>query len=347
MCLFEYTGCLHVHISPGKHHDLLDEIAYDAKKASLNFLLLTPHTPSSLKHQEYFSVEGYRNNVLILAGEEADEKSGKNHILVYGNKNWLGKKPVETMVSSIKENDLLSFAAHPDGKHRLFGFESDHRWTKRHLLENLSGIEVWSLLFDFSRKTNPSNVVFRYFGFPENLDGPLSSTLKLWDRILEKRKFTGVAGLDIHHLKFGMKYLDIKKTFEYGFAFKVLRNHLLCEECLSGDIEKDIKIIAGAFKKGRLFFANDFLADSKGFFFGSEDKKITMGDSIKIGENLLVKLPEKCDVIIKNKGEEFFHKNINELIFHPKYPGWCRVEAYYKERPWIFSNPIYIDSDLM
>ncbi|MCM8824642.1 MAG: hypothetical protein NC937_00610 [Candidatus Omnitrophica bacterium] len=320
----------------------MNEIASAAKKAGLDFLVLTPHTPARKRNPDYFLIEGYKDGIVLIAGEEADERSGFNHVLVFGNKGWLGKTEVEKIVFSSEKESFISFAAHPDGKHRLFGFEIDHRWRKRDLLEFLTGLEVWSLLFDFASRTNPSNVVIRYLRFPENLRGPFSPTLNLWDSVAEKRKFVGVAGLDIHPLRYGIKCLDIKKTFSYEFVFRILRNHILTEKVLTKNAHQDIKAVENALRQGRIFFANDFLADSTGFFFGTQDGKFTMGDTVDLDDSLLIELPEKADVKIKNSTQTLSFKNTKRIIFKGKRTGPHRVEVYYKEKPWIFSNHMYL-----
>ena len=331
-----------MHLSPDIKTECPDEIFYAAKNAGLDFLVLTPHTPRRRIYSDYFLMEGYNNDVLIFAGEEADEFSGLNHVLVYGNKNWLGKTNIEKTLFFAEKNSSLLFAAHPDGKHRLFGFEIDHRWRKRDLLEFLTGLEVWSLLFDFASRTNPSNVVIRYLRFPENLRGPFSPTLNLWDSVAEKRKFVGVAGLDIHPLRYGIKCLDIKKTFSYEFVFRILRNHILTEKVLTKNAHQDIKAVENALRQGRIFFANDFLADSTGFFFGTQDRKFTMGDTVDFDDSLLIELPEQADVKIKNSAQTLSFKNTKRIIFKGKRTGPHRVEVYYKEKPWIFSNHMYL-----
>lgn len=344
MSFIEYRGCLHIHIDPNTKKDFVDEIVFAAKDSCLDFIIFTPHTPKHKKYSDYFSIEGYKNGVFILAGEEADAKSGLNHILIYGGNHWLGKSRVEDIVENIKINSLLAFAAHPDGRHMLFGYQTDHRWTKKGLMCSLTGFEVWSLLFDFAARTNPSNLITRYSCFPLNLKGPSDSILRLWDVLSVKKKFVGVAGLDIHPLRYGLKYLDIRKIFGYRFVFRTLRNHILLEEKLTGNPEADINAIVNAFNRGRLFFANDFLADSTGFFFGTEDKMKTMGDSASVGENILIQLPEFADVRIKYADvyKANLFKKIRNLVFKPKNSGPCRVEVYYKEKPWIFSNHLYI-----
>jgi len=337
----EYIGCLHIHINQETEKQILESIFYEAKQSGLDFIILTPHTPVKRRWDDYFSLEGYKDGLIVLTGEEADEGSSQNHILIYGNRLWLGKKPVEEIVSH-QNNNLLMFAAHPDGQHNLFGFSVDHKWKKKNLFNSLTGIEVWSALFDFVEKTNPSNLIFRYFSFPHNLQGPSLVTLQKWDRILKKRRFVGVCGLDMHTLPFLIKLLDVRKIFSFRIVFKTLRNHILTQKKITGDFEKDRDVIVDAFMQGKVFFANDFIADSRGFFLGSSDKKKTMGDFLSIEEEILVEIPEKSYINIKIGSKIVYSGNVKRLVLKPDVFGACRVEAFYKEKAWIFSNPIFI-----
>ncbi|HOL35855.1 MAG TPA: hypothetical protein PK303_09045 [bacterium] len=342
MSFKEYTGCLHIHLNPEQYDKCLDTIAQCARNSGLNFLILTPHTPRNKKHNDYFPCEGYRNKVMILTGEEADEKSPFNHLIVYGEKNWVGRQSIQKIIKRIENNSLLAFAAHPNGKHRIFGIESNHQWTKKEFLDSITGMEVWSLLFDFASKTNPSNMILRYLCFPGNLTGPCDFTMRLWNKMLSKRRFVGIAGLDIHPLKYGFRYLDVKKRFGYEFVFKTLRNHILVDTEFTGDISMDRDIVLNAMKKGRLFFANDLLADSCGFFFGSEDKTKTMGDCFLTGERLIIEITEEADIKVVNSRETIYFEKTKRVGIKASVEGFFRVEVYYKKRPWIFSNPVYI-----
>jgi len=343
MVFNEYIGCLHIHINQETEKQTLESIFCEAKQSGLDFIILTPHTPFNRRWNNYFSFEGYKGGLIVLTGEEADEGSGQNHILIYGNKLWLGKKPVEEIVSH-QNNSLLMFAAHPDGQHNLFGFPVDHKWRKRNLFDFLTGLEVWSSLFDFVEKTNPSNLISRYFSFPHNLQGPSFATLQEWDRILKKRRFVGVCGLDMHTLPFLMKFLDVRKIFRFGVIFRTLRNHIFTREKTTGDFEKDRDIIVDAFRQGRIFFANDFIADSRGFFFGSSDREKTMGDFLSIEEEILVEVPEKSYINIKIGSKIVYSGDVKRLVLKPDVFGACRVEVFYKGKAWIFSNPIFIQN---
>ncbi|HPP66437.1 MAG TPA: hypothetical protein PKX05_00815 [bacterium] len=343
--MHEYIGCLHIHINQKINKHIPDTFWAGAQKTGLDFLILSPHTPSKKQWNNYFSLEGYKNNLLVLAGEEADEKSRLNHLLIYGNKSWMGKQAIENIVSQ-KNNSLLMFAAHPYGKHTLFGIPVSHKWTKKKLFDSITGIEVWSALFDFAEKTNPLNLPLRYLLFPNNFRGPSAATLRLWDDVVRRKKFfVGVSGLDMHFLPFFLQYLDLKKTFRFDFIFKTLRNHIFTQDKITGDFEKDRDIVIKAFKQGRVFFANDFIADSRGFFFGSADREKTMGDILRPEEECIVELPQKGYINIKSDSQTIYSEETKEFVFKPHICGAWRVEVFYNGKPWIFSNHLFVQRE--
>ncbi|MFA5645871.1 MAG: hypothetical protein WDA18_05910 [Candidatus Ratteibacteria bacterium] len=340
----EYTdciGCIHVHFSPdGKDGDS-HFFASEAEAAGLDFLFLTPHTPRRKGAIDYFSWDGYRGNVLLFAGEEVDEKSKRNHLLIWGRKQWSGRRSLDTIEEEFSHSPVFSLIAHPRGWHRLYFRKSDHRWD-RPIPSFVLGMEVWSLLFDWSRYTYPLNVPVRYAGFPDNIEGPDLPTFSLWDTILAERQITGIAGLDIHPLPFPLGLFDLKKKFSFRSVFSVLRNHVLIRGKKSMEAESDQKAIVEGISSGRVWCANDHLADSRNFSLRSSDGTRTLGDSFLPGETIRVHSPEKALICVKKNGIPLISSEGRELSFSPNTSGVYRVELFYRGKPWIIANPFYV-----
>ena len=55
-----------------------------------------------------------------------------------------------------------------------------------------------------------------------------------------------------------------------------------------------------------------------------------------------VKTEATITLRILRNGEEIRSTEANALRFSPEAPGVYRVEAYIGEKPWIYSNPIYL-----
>jgi hypothetical protein len=340
----ELCGCIHIHYPLQKLEETFEPVGKEGNIAGLDFLILNSHTPQKnlARYEKTFKREGYFGRTLVINGEETNDKNKQNHLLVIGGSRWYGNKDKTTQVlSEITRENCLSFVPHPEGVHKLFLLKKRYCWEDWGM-DNFTGIEIWSMLFDWAKTTRLYNLPVRYLGFPDNLTGPSSSILKRWDNFSINRKVVGMAGLDIHTLPLFFKPLDIKKSFAYHSIFKALRNHILLEEPLNGNLQGDKNKILDGLRSGRLFFANDLVADSSGFYFGTEDEKFIMGDAVPAGSLLIVKSPVEAKIKIVFNGYRVWEGETATKRFIPENSGVYRVEVTLNKKPWIFSNHIRI-----
>jgi len=339
---YEICGCIHIHFPIKWGDDGLDFLGGEANKAGLDFIVITNHTYKKdvNKLNNIFKGEGYYGKSLVLIGEEVHDSFKKNHILIIGKKGLIhGEESFSKTIEELKKQDILSFIAHPDGYHRLVLKKKDYRWSMGEI-EEIKGIEVWSLLFSWAYLTNPFNLPIRYFGFPYNIKGPSKYNLSFFDKLSLRRKIVGIAGLDIHALPFPS--LDIRHVFRYKNVFKILRNHIFIQQPLSGNFEIDKEVVLTGLKKGNLFFANDFLKESKGFYFGGVERNFLIGDTAYVGEKVKILLPIKAKTILIRNGKILWIDEIKEKNFILSEKGNYRVEVFIGKNPWIFSNHIYV-----
>lgn len=339
----EICGVIHVHFPKKKWKKYIEIIQKESKKSNIDFIILTSHTPkkNKEKYKDLFEIDGYYENVLIIHAEEVDKKK-KDHFILIGKKKWTFDNEIENILKSRNEN-LIKLVVHPYGKHRLFFVKKDYKWRKWN--ENFDGIEIWSLLFDWADKTKIYNIPIRYLFFPSNLSSPSEKILKKWDYLNLKRKVIGFAGLDIHNLPKYLKIFDFKKSFSYKNVFKTLRNHIYLKDKLTGDLEKDKNKILKGIKNGNFFFSNDYLRDSKGFYFGEKEGKYVCGEKGKIGDIILIKNPILARTRLIRNGEIIMEKEIKEENFKIEKEGNYRVEVFWEDKNWIFSNNIYIKGE--
>ncbi|HOL67900.1 MAG TPA: hypothetical protein PKX93_10640 [bacterium] len=345
---YETIGCLHIHFPLSRGRQALRYLGEEARQAGVDFLVTNSHTPRNshrkAKTEYLFRETGYRAGTLVIVGEELDDNfRHDSHCLVIGARGWVGRQlPFQKTLQKVKSDGGLIFIAHPDGQHRLFLRRIDHRW-KRTEISEYHGLEIWSLLFDWAGATSLWNLPFRYFHFPNRLSGPSSATLRFWEEKARERPLVGVAGLDIHPLLF--PGLDLCRKFRYRTVFRILRNHLLLRHPLSGDAENDRKLIQETLAAGRLFVARDGLKDSRGFFFGSEEGKIVMGERACPGVKVEVAVPFSGWLRLYHRGKLFMEKEGSWLRTSLEEPGVYRVEVFYQGQPWIFSNPLYVTGE--
>ncbi|MCW9094862.1 MAG: histidinol-phosphatase, partial [Ignavibacteriaceae bacterium] len=112
-------------------------------------------------------------------------------------------------------------------------------------------------------------------------------------------------------------------------------------------IAKSKAAIYEALAYGRSFIANDYHANSKGFqfFVKSGKKKFSMGDYLDFSENisLYVSLPvPSADIRIVCNGDVIATIQSHKAELEVKKPGVYRVEVYYFNKAWIFSNHIRV-----
>ena len=73
-----------------------------------------------------------------------------------------------------------------------------------------------------------------------------------------------------------------------------------------------------------------------------------MGDEVKLGGALMLSAatPIKCAIKLIRNGEVIQSANTSRLEFEVRTPGVYRIEAWLEvdaeQRPWIYSNPIYV-----
>jgi hypothetical protein len=147
----------------------------------------------------------------------------------------------------------------------------------------------------------------------------------------------------------GHKPGDILVMLDVDPYFRSFRNsstHVLAPKL-------DEPTIRSALKAGHAFVAHDWMCDATGFRFDANDahgKRVAfMGDELKMadGIKLAIKLPLPAYMrLLRHGAEVATSQDRSGFEFTVKEPGAYRLEAWLKLdgelRPWIFSNPIYV-----
>jgi len=318
--LREYVGCIHIHTTAS------DGVG------SVDFVMTADHCTRIEKDEE-----GWHEGVLVIGGEEAGKYKG--HLLVYGVDKVFGEGvEIEEVMDEIQKGNGVAFIAHPFSRTNFFFMIKGYPW-RRWEIERFCGIEVWSYMYDWLGKTHWGNVIY-HLAYPDRvLRGPDRKTLGMWDRLCEKRRITGIAGLDVH----GMRVWGLE-LMGYEQLFAGLRNHLLCNE-LTGNAGQDVEIILDTLKEGRLFFALDSLADSYGFRFWFEGGggKVLMGEEVPFRQGkICICAPCEAEFVIRRNGEVFWKERGREAEVRLKERGVYRVEGRIDGKAWLFTNPIYL-----
>lgn len=130
----------------------------------------------------------------------------------------------------------------------------------------------------------------------------------------------------------------------YERSLRYVSTHILSHELNEAAVRD-------ALRNGRAFIAHDWLCDSTGFAFVAMKggkRAAVMGDEVKLGGalSLSAATPVKCTMKLIRSGEVIQTTNASRLDFDVKAPGVYRIEAWLEvdgeQRPWIYSNPIYV-----
>ncbi|HEY3316011.1 MAG TPA: hypothetical protein VGL40_12135 [Bacillota bacterium] len=196
----------------------------------------------------------------------------------------------------------------------------------------LGGLEIWNVLADFySGTTSIPRGLLHYAFLDYGLKGPDPSLLARWDQLNKVRKVVGVAGGDVHGQRYKVGPLTVP-LFTYDDTFRLIHTHILVLEKFTGDLGHDRRLIPQALRQGSSYMSYDRRRSATGFSFVAHDEAsmtATMGGSLELQGGVTMATAVGRD-----------------LTYEAKDLGAYRVEVYYRllgrDRPWIFSNPIYV-----
>ena len=347
--MFEYVGSIHMHSTFSDGTGEVTDIAKFADEVGLDFIMLTDHNTLRALQEGF---EKWYGNTLLLVGCEINDKENRNHYLAFGiDEAFSTRTPAKKYVAKVKELGGIGFLAHPHEK-RKHKEHPAYPWIEWDT-EDFTGIEIWNHMSEWVENLTEDNK-YRSFLHPlRTIIAPPKETLKVWDELNQKRKVVGIGGIDAHAHKYNLVgFLEVE-IFPYKVLFKSIRTHILINEAVKkGKSAKDIETakwqIYNSLREGRCFIANDYVAESKGFRFYAEHDEIKyqMGDKVPDHKNVTlkvflpkinaeIKLLRNGHIIETNKGIDA------EFVINKK--GAYRIEVFYEERAWIYSNHIRVN----
>ena len=321
---FNYLGAIHIHTKLSDGTGDINSISKAAKKAGLNWIIITDHNNFDIE-------EGFYNGVCVIKGEEISPCTS-NHYIALGIKNLINPSDdTQKFVDEVRAQGGFGFAAHPDESDNRKNKAHPIKWTDKSVIPD--GIEIWNWFSDWADDYDESNIfkiAYSYFFRHKLIQGPQKETLKWWDELNKKSEHIvpAIAGVDAHALKIS-KYIIPIKIFPYKDCFKTLTNIILLENKLPEDFEEQKKLILSSIKNGNNIMINRHIKKDIPLIY-IEDKSI------------IIKLSTKAQIKIIQNGTPI-HSEINDNLKFPiqektKY----RIEIYLKNQPWIFSNPIIL-----
>lgn len=349
--MHEYVGAVHLHTLHSDGTASHAEVAYLAREAGLDFVIVTDH---NLRVPE---AQGYYGDLLLLVGEEIHDPRRvpqSSHLLVFGAGRSLARQSADpqSLIDAAREAGGLAFIAHPFERAAAYSGESDINWRDWDVT-GYAGLEVWNTMSEFKSlvPTLPRALLLAYF--PDlGLRGPLPETLARWDELLAAgRRVAIVGGPDAHGTVYRKGPIR-RPVLAYDWLFRAVRLHVLTEQPFSHDVDHDAALVYAALRQGRSFVAYDLIGHARGFRFraATEGAPAGMGDDVRI-ENRRVRLtitsPLPAHLRLIRHGQLVAEaRSAYTLEYAVDTPGAYRVEAYrrrrLRQRGWVFTNPIYV-----
>ncbi len=313
----DFRAILHVHAEDAEHTlGTRDQVLTAAKEAGVDVIMWTDHRGPK---PETWS--GYRKGVLFIPGAEDD------HQLRYpqadGDLKFLSHLEETPNASSDGFAGMEIYNRHSDAK--------VHEDFTKYIQRAMKDPGEWKKLAS------------RVNHFPDEVyaagTGTLLDFLTRYDREIGRRPFTGIAANDAHRNQvFNGVVFD-----PYEVAFRYVSTHILSQYLTEDQIRQSLR-------HGHAYVAHDWLCDPNGFSFVASNNLgvFDMGDPVPLIANtrLLARFPVKAHIKLIHNGSVVSDTNGVEMTFSPKEEGAYRLEAWLpvagEERPWIYSNPVYI-----
>jgi len=326
--LFEdFRAVVHVHAEDAEHtKGTRQQVLEAARKTGVRIVMFTDHDGPRPE-----TWRGMRDGVLFLAGEENGD-AGRLRFPAFGPDGKPFSEDELRFLSHIEER----YDASADG---FVGMEICNRHTDAKLDPSL---QEWLL----STAKNPDEQRKRVEDFNAYPDEVFAAgtdyhaeIFAKWDRELEKRPFTGIGANDAHQ-----NQIFQGTTFDpYEVSFRNLCTHIQARELTEAAVRE-------ALRAGHVYVSHDWLCDPSGFVFGAINNLgvFPMGDPVAMtgGTRIAAFTPLPAKLKLIHHGEVVKETTGTNLTFVPKEPGPYRLEAWLtvdgEERPWIYSNPVYV-----
>ncbi len=335
----DYKGAIHVHSRYSDGSGSLKEIVESANQAGLDYFIITDH--HTLRHKQE-GAEGWHKKTLVLVGQEISPRL--NHYLALGIEKPILPEgmDVQEYIDEVNRQGGLGFIVHPDSPRKRSLPLRERPWSAWEA-KNFTGLELWSYMYDWIGPVNIFNLLYYVFHPARAIKGPSKSALRRWDELTQKRPVVVIGGVDAH-----ARHIippGIFKVFPYRQLFSTIRTHILTPP-FQTDLDHDRSLVYSALRRGNSYISYDYLAEASGLRFSAntKDEEVIMGDEIEFspGLTLRVSSPRSAHLRLISNRQVVKEKEDKNLEMPLTKRGVYRLEVYLEEKPWIFTNPIYV-----
>ena len=129
--------------------------------------------------------------------------------------------------------------------------------------------------------------------------------------------------------------------------FKTVLTYVITPTLPRDDFALSKKLFYEALSRGRCFVANIKHGDARSFEYKCifpDGRTLLQGDeaAYEDGVYITINLPGRATIRMIHNGSIVAEKKDKSLLHKPTTDGSYRVEIYLDNKPWIFSNQIYL-----
>lgn len=340
-----YPGALHIHTIYSDGTGSIPEVIAAARDTGLSWIIITDH--DTLAGRPY---AGWHDGVLVIVGHEITPS--RNHFLALNIDHVVDREqPPQDFIDEVYAYGGFGIIAHPD-EHVENDFKEIYRWEDwtvdgpRARNGRVVGLELWNIMSDWGEHLTQRNKYLNFFVPRLGLSGPTPATLHWWDQLnIAGRRTFGVGGVDVHAFKHAVPWGTVE-VFPYRWMFSTLTNYLLLDTPLDRDAERASHQVYGALVGGRSFFLNrlDGATRTIPLVATRDGAQWHMGDSPSRQTGpltLTAEVDHDAYLQLIHNGR-VLAKAVRKLRQSIDMPGIYRLEGYRGGRPWLYTNPIYV-----
>jgi len=164
----------------------------------------------------------------------------------------------------------------------------------------------------------------------------------------EMRSISAALRPGIRVLTKGHKAGDVLTRLDidpYRRSFRNLSTHIIARAL-------DEASIRSALRDGHAYVSHDWMCDPTGSMFeltsAANGSRRLMGDEVRFADDqkLIARFPASCHIRLLRAGRLIVERSADTLEHKITAPGVYRIEGWLEvggeERPWVYSNPIYV-----
>ncbi|HMO57766.1 MAG TPA: phosphotransferase, partial [Roseiflexaceae bacterium] len=298
---------------------------------------------------------GWRHHVLVIVDHEITPD--RNHFLALNLDHTIDPHlPPQQFVDAVYAAGGFGIIAHPDER-VANNFKDIYRWEDWSIdgpsdrAGRPVGIELWNLMSDWGEHLTPRNKELLFFLPRYGISGPTADTLAWWDRLnMQGRRTFGVGGVDAHAFKRHVPWGEVE-IFPYRWMFMTLTNYLLPDRPLDTDAAIATHQVYAALAAGRHYFVNRFDGACPQAPFAAERSsngtphRWPIGATLSLHDGpitLIAAADRRAQIQIIHNGRVLV-RGRGAIRHSVVEPGIYRLEGYRGSRPWLYSNPIFLE----